>query len=187
MKKFLALILAAVMMFSVAACGGGEETVETPTTTTTVEEEITLVERKTGNVSMLLPSDFEDFKAYEGFQASAGPGGSVVVAEMLEYQYDSMTLTEEDFDVLISDAYENYKIYGFEPTDINGAVGMIGLFAGDSKTSGTRNEVFYIFYDTTDGTNDYNNNICFTYLEGENTSLETYYEEILSSLNVLGE
>ena len=186
MKKILALMLAVAMVFSVAACGV-EETTETTTTTPAVEEEVTLVERKTGNVSMLLPSEFEEFKAYEGFQGAAGPGGSVIVAEMMEYTYDSMAITEEEFEATIAQSYENYEIYGFEATDINGVTGMVGLFAGDSLTSDTRNEVCYLFYDTTDGTTDYNNNICFTYLADEDTLLETYLEDILGSLNVLGE
>ncbi len=190
MKKFLALMLAIVMMFSVAACGG-EDAEETTTNTTVVEEaeepEVTFVERKAGSVSMLLPSEFDEFKEYEGFQVSADPEGSVVVAEMLDYTYDSMSITAEDFEATVAQSYENYDIYGFEATDVNGCTGMVGVFAGDSISSGTRNEVCYIFYDTTDGTNDYNNNICFTYLADENTLLETYLEDILGSLNVLGE
>ncbi|MBE6008944.1 MAG: hypothetical protein E7235_07085 [Lachnospiraceae bacterium] len=191
MKKFLALMLAAVMMFSFAACGG-EEVEETTETTTTVveeveEEEITLVERTTGNVSMLLPSDFTDFTAYEGYSVAAGPGASVVVAEMGEYLMDSTTMTEEDFLASTEGVYENVEIVEFGPSDINGAIGVVGTFIGDSVSSGETRSVLYAWYDTTDGTTDYNNSICFVFNTNAGTSLETYFEDVLGSVNVLGE
>ncbi len=190
MKKFLALMLTVVMAFSVAACGG-EETAETTTETTTVveeveEEEITLVEAVTGNVSMLLPSDFTEFTAYEGYSVAAGPGASVVVAEMGEYLMDSTTMTEEAFIASTEGVYENVEIVDFGITDINGATGVVGTFIGESVNSGETRSVMYIWYDTTDGTTNYNNSICFVYNTNSGTSLETYFEDVLGSLSVLG-
>ena len=176
MKKLFALMMTMMMAFGVAACGGEE----TPT-----EPESSLVMQEVGDLSMLAPDDYDEFGEYEGYCGAPGPGSSIIVADPFEADVTAADITEDVVADMVYSAYPDAVVLEYEnPVEIGGTESVRFTIEGTSAEDGAENTVTYVlmFYMIDDVV--YEQDVCFTYRTGEDTSLETNLDEIIDSITI---
>ena len=173
MKKLFAMAMTIMMAFSFASCGG-EETTET-----------SLVMQEAGMVSMLLPDDFEPMAQYEGYYGAPGPNCSVVVSDPVVADVFAEDITADAVPGMVQGAYPDAVVLEYEnPVEIGGTEAVYITIEGTSIQEGDVNTVTYVllYYMMDDVM--YEQDLCFTYRTGENTSLETNMAEIIDSITI---
>ena len=176
MKKFLAMMMAMMMAFSVAACGGGEEA---------APAEPTMVELSNGYVTMMVPEAYSDVQQMEGMVGAGGPGGSVIISDPIEADIAAADVTEEVMLMLAGDSYPDVEMLAFEnPSEVDGTEAVYASMKGTNATSGLEHtmEYFMVFYMLDDVLN--MQNICVMYQAGEGADMETYLDDVVSSIKV---
>lgn len=190
MKKALTLLLALGLTMSLAACGGADDSAGTGTTdsgtSATTPPEVKLVSKEANFTTMLVPSDFGEFRDQDGYAIAEGVGCNIVVTPTVGNPSDSpATLTQEYFTSQLESSYSNIKVLAYDnAATVAGVDAVCFQFTGDGKTNGTNKTVCLIaMFFTLEG-QACEQQVTFTYDTGANTALEASLKEIIDSISL---
>lgn len=149
MKKLLVLIMSLTLSLSLAACGGKDtnapaqgSTVKTETAASD-QGKAEFVTRAFGDITMSVPSVFNDVTENQGVYVSGGPDSSIVVTPAMEIdilpsEWDK-SVAEGVLEPLYGSTYTDIKLSAFEgDVNMNGNTAVYLAFYGKNASGKDR-------------------------------------------------